>query len=865
MKDYKISIVTPFHNVDLKMFKNAFKSMINQTYGIENIQWVIVVHNSGEEYLKGVQEITKGYESIVVKVLNNDKKTPSSPRNYGMQFATGKYIGFLDGDDSLTPDCIETSVEHIEKTNSQMLIFRREYELEDRNCMPFTELTLWNQTLKEVVIEQGHFEKETMFDVRWGFVTSKIFDREFLVKNNIIFSEDIPYAEDVHFCILAFGNLERVCYLPQFIGYHYFINGGSLVQSGDTKNGQTCVNYAVGFNKIFSTGLYYDIPINYIVNGLAYQLLYFVMGSPDITLEQLKRIRDILKPYARMAEPCKATKISSQIECDEMYKAVQMLMKPEEIYAEKYSHDNSAPETQNDDNKFKVLAQILKDNSNTDFAKYGFNTCEDFLEKVPLQTYDDYAPLVELTMKIGEKNIFTSYPILFYARTSGTMGNPRYIPCTKPYIEDYVKEFEKIINNKKSLLLFESLPHTFSNDAAYIDSISGAVLYYFVENNKNLAEKLFTSPLELLFPKELSDTLHARLFFALLDTDIKQIIAPFTWRILEMFTHLESNWRDLCDEIEAGKLKENLSLSNELRETLNAKLQPNKQRADELRKIFADGFDEPVANKIWPSLEKITASGTGSFEIYTDNLRRYVGNLNFSNGIYAASEALIAVAEDDNSDRYIMKTDQNFFEFLPISGNNNKPVLSEDLEPGQAYELVVTNKSGLYRYKLGDIITVISNSGDAPVIIFNHRRFTNSDALTEDEIYRALRSLENMFKFELNDFAYWYDDDKNSWNIFIEPSSRSLDTLKNLELQKIKDAFNFRFEQINHAFAEKINAGEINPCEIKFNEPETHLLYRDIDRFRKKLSSTEVKPIHFIDTYNEVIKKFFMKNTFEVK
>jgi hypothetical protein len=24
---------------------------------------------------------------------------------------------------------------------------------------------------------------------------------------------------------------DRVCYLPQFIGYHYFINGGSIVQN----------------------------------------------------------------------------------------------------------------------------------------------------------------------------------------------------------------------------------------------------------------------------------------------------------------------------------------------------------------------------------------------------------------------------------------------------------------------------------------------------------------------------------------------------------------------------------------------------------------------------------------------------------
>ena len=108
MKDYEISIITPFHKTDLNMFRKAFKSMTSQTFGIENIQWIIVVHKSPEEDLAAVREIVKGYDSIEVYTLNNDVHSASSPRNYGMEHATGKYLEFLDADDSLTPACVYT-------------------------------------------------------------------------------------------------------------------------------------------------------------------------------------------------------------------------------------------------------------------------------------------------------------------------------------------------------------------------------------------------------------------------------------------------------------------------------------------------------------------------------------------------------------------------------------------------------------------------------------------------------------------------------------------------------------------------------------------------------------------------------------
>ncbi|GEM_PF-4992437 len=39
---YKVSVVTPFHNVELGVFEKAYQSMKSQTIGFENIQWIVI-------------------------------------------------------------------------------------------------------------------------------------------------------------------------------------------------------------------------------------------------------------------------------------------------------------------------------------------------------------------------------------------------------------------------------------------------------------------------------------------------------------------------------------------------------------------------------------------------------------------------------------------------------------------------------------------------------------------------------------------------------------------------------------------------------------------------------------------------------
>lgn len=91
-KDYRVSVVTPFHNVDIKMFRYAYQSLQKQTLGFDNIQWIVVLHNTKMEYKSAVHELLDGHGNVILKELDNDIHTPSSPRNFGMKFATADRI-----------------------------------------------------------------------------------------------------------------------------------------------------------------------------------------------------------------------------------------------------------------------------------------------------------------------------------------------------------------------------------------------------------------------------------------------------------------------------------------------------------------------------------------------------------------------------------------------------------------------------------------------------------------------------------------------------------------------------------------------------------------------------------------------------
>lgn len=120
-REYEAAVITPFHNTDMNIFNTTVTSMLKQTIGFEKIEWIVVLHNCEEEYIKAVNELLGKYDNVRIMELYNDKSSAASPRNYGLQFISAPYVEFLDSDDSINPATIETCLNTIKKHDSDLV------------------------------------------------------------------------------------------------------------------------------------------------------------------------------------------------------------------------------------------------------------------------------------------------------------------------------------------------------------------------------------------------------------------------------------------------------------------------------------------------------------------------------------------------------------------------------------------------------------------------------------------------------------------------------------------------------------------------------------------------------------------------
>lgn len=115
--DIKISVVIPVYKTEIYL-KNAVDSILNQTY--ENIDIILVDDGSPDNCPALCDEIAENNDNVFV--IHKENGGLSSARNAGIEVAKGKYILFLDSDDTLEENAIAEMVDIAEKDSSDAVL-----------------------------------------------------------------------------------------------------------------------------------------------------------------------------------------------------------------------------------------------------------------------------------------------------------------------------------------------------------------------------------------------------------------------------------------------------------------------------------------------------------------------------------------------------------------------------------------------------------------------------------------------------------------------------------------------------------------------------------------------------------------------
>jgi glycosyltransferase involved in cell wall biosynthesis len=216
----KISIIVPIYKVE-KYLSKCIESLLVQTF--KEIELILVNDGSPDSCGELCDEYAKKDNRI--KVIHKKNGGISSARNAGINIATGKYIGFVDGDDYIHPNMYELLYKKAVDSSSDIVLCDY-YSIEENELLENLycnyEIEAQNYTNLEA-LEELFGEDRIKFVVPWN----KLYKRSLF--SNLQY-EVGRIHEDEFIAHKVLYKSSKVTYLPIKL-YYYFQRTNSIMRS----------------------------------------------------------------------------------------------------------------------------------------------------------------------------------------------------------------------------------------------------------------------------------------------------------------------------------------------------------------------------------------------------------------------------------------------------------------------------------------------------------------------------------------------------------------------------------------------------------------------------------------------------------
>ncbi len=200
----KVSVIIPVYNVE-KYLRECLESVINQS--LQDIEIICVNDGSTDGSLAILNEYARKDDRIIV--VNQENRGAGAARNNGLQYARGKYLSLLDGDDFFHKDMLLTAVEKAENTDAQIVMYRTQQYLEKDDKYVDCPWTIKAEYLPENDVFSPDEVKYNFFFAILGYTWDKLFLTEY-VKNNKFFFQEQPVFNDAFFVYTALLKANRI-------------------------------------------------------------------------------------------------------------------------------------------------------------------------------------------------------------------------------------------------------------------------------------------------------------------------------------------------------------------------------------------------------------------------------------------------------------------------------------------------------------------------------------------------------------------------------------------------------------------------------------------------------------------------------
>ena len=213
-----VSIIVPVYNTGTYLAP-CLQSLCDQT--CKNLEIILVDDGSTDGSGAVCDEFARRDDRI--KVIHQKNAGVSAARNAGLDAASGAYLTFVDADDGLVPEAVETALRYLRENNADVVTYGWQKFFSDdghtEECAePFSCTEDIPGVLREIL---EHYSA-----CGGGYPWNKLWRKDAGVCG---FSPDLYYFEDLEWVIRMLLRIRKFVVCPECL-YRYRVHGGSISQ-----------------------------------------------------------------------------------------------------------------------------------------------------------------------------------------------------------------------------------------------------------------------------------------------------------------------------------------------------------------------------------------------------------------------------------------------------------------------------------------------------------------------------------------------------------------------------------------------------------------------------------------------------------
>ena len=489
-----------------------------------------------------------------------------------------------------------------------------------------------------------------------------------------------------------------------------------------------------------------------------------------------------------------------------------------------------------------VLQRIISRAKKTEYGqKFNFDrilTVGDYQENVPVNDYESLRPWIEKQDQTGTLAINPSQPLM-YAVTSGTTGNPKYIPI----LEETLKR-QKRITHLFLYRLLQDRPRLFDGSILSIVSPAvegrmpvsgrpfGSTSGHMYEGIPGIIQSKYVVPAKIFSIENYETKYLAIIQLAIARGDLTFLTTANPSTLARIAKIVNEHFEDFVSDLEKGEFKLIGELNAEQQTAIQSRLKADPLRASMLRQVKAAKGNLKLKD-LWPDLQVVSCWTGGSSSIFLDQLKYEFPEQTIVRDLgYLSSEFRGTIPLSSDTNAGIPTFRSNFFEFVKREDwDQKRPSFLglHQLENKEQYYIFVTSDSGLFRYDMNDVVEVDGFYHSVPRLRFlqNGKGVTNitGEKLYENQAIQCVNQVESEFSTQSSFFILSADEKVAIYKLYYEPAAADLETAKKIAL-KMSESIDQALRDINIEYDTKRNSGRIKPLELVVLQHGTYEAYK---------------------------------------